>query len=86
MLSVFFGSTVRSPAIDEALALDAGLRDRIQAALGELYESKGARENAAKYYEQFVELWKNADPELQPAVKEVRARLAKLRSAEPVKR
>ena len=46
MLSVFFGSTVRSPAIDEALVLDAGLRDRIQAALGELYESKGARDHA----------------------------------------
>ena len=54
--------------------------------LGELYESKGARDQAAKHYEQFVELWKNADPELQPAVKEVRTRLAKLRSAEPVKR
>ncbi|HVT40586.1 MAG TPA: tetratricopeptide repeat protein, partial [Gemmatimonadaceae bacterium] len=54
--------------------------------LAELYEAKGDRDQAAKQYERFVELWKNADPELQPAVKEVRARLAKLRSAEPVKR
>ena len=53
--------------------------------LGELYEAKGDRSNAAKQYTRFVELWKNADPELQPAVRDVRARLAKLKSTEPVK-
>ena len=53
--------------------------------LGELYEAKGDPSNAAKQYTRFVELWKNADPELQPAVRDVRARLAKLKSAEPVK-
>ncbi len=53
--------------------------------LGELYEAKGDRSNASKQYTRFVELWKNADPELQPAVKEVQARLTKLKSAEPVK-
>jgi serine/threonine protein kinase len=31
-----------------------------------------------RYYERFVELWKDADPELQPAVREVRVRLAQL--------
>jgi eukaryotic-like serine/threonine-protein kinase len=46
--------------------------------LGELYEAKGNRRKAADYYGQFVELWKKADPPLQPAVKEVRERLAKL--------
>lgn len=50
--------------------------------LGELYEAKGDPRKAAEHYEQFVSLWKNADPELQPRVAEVRARLAKLRSAE----
>ena len=45
---------------------------------GELYEAKGDRKKAADYYGRFVELWKNADPELQPAVREVRARLAQL--------
>jgi tetratricopeptide (TPR) repeat protein len=54
--------------------------------LGELYEARGDRDSAAKRYEQFVDLWKNADPELQPAVREVQGRLAKLRSAEPAKR
>ena len=53
--------------------------------LGELYEAKGDRENAARNYAQFVELWRDADPELQPSVKDVQGRLARLRSAEPVK-
>ena len=46
--------------------------------LGELYEAKGDRKKATEYYGRFVELWKNADPELQPGVKEVRGRLARL--------
>ncbi|MGH7629943.1 MAG: tetratricopeptide repeat protein, partial [Gemmatimonadales bacterium] len=46
--------------------------------LGELYEAKGERPKAADYYGKFVELWKDADPELQPGVKEVRTRLARL--------
>lgn len=46
--------------------------------LGELYESRGDRKKAIEYYGRFVELWKQADPALQPVVKEVRARLARL--------
>ncbi|MGE5232456.1 MAG: tetratricopeptide repeat protein, partial [Deltaproteobacteria bacterium] len=46
--------------------------------LGELYEARGDRKRARGYYEKFVALWKDADPELQPGVKEVRGRLAKL--------
>lgn len=48
--------------------------------LGELYEQKGNRAKAVEYYSRFVELWKNADPELQPRVAEIRARVARLRS------
>ena len=47
--------------------------------LGELYEKKGDRAKAAEYYGRFVELWKNADPELQSQVSEIRARQARLR-------
>ncbi|HEU4648368.1 MAG TPA: protein kinase [Gemmatimonadales bacterium] len=46
--------------------------------LGELYEAKGDRKRAAEYYGRFVELWKDADPVLQPGVKEIRGRLARL--------
>jgi tetratricopeptide (TPR) repeat protein len=49
---------------------------------GELYEAKGDRAKAIDRYRRFVDLWKDADPELQPGVREVRARLARL-STEP---
>jgi len=50
--------------------------------LGELYEQKGDRDNAAKAYARFIELWKNADAELQPHVAEARRRLEKLAPVE----
>jgi tetratricopeptide (TPR) repeat protein len=50
----------------------------IQKRLGELYEAKGDTQRAVSHYAAFVELWKNADPELQPAVAEVKRRLARL--------
>ncbi len=45
---------------------------------GELYEAKGDRARAAERYRRFVDLWKDADLELQPGVREVRMRLARL--------
>jgi len=54
--------------------------------LGELYEAKGDVANAIKNYEAFVNLWKDADPELQPQVTEVKGRIARLRAAEARKR
>lgn len=50
--------------------------------LGELYEEKGDPAKAAENYRAFIELWKNADPELQPRVADVRRRLAKLTAVE----
>ncbi len=46
--------------------------------LGELYEEKGDKTRAIENYTRFVDLWKDADPVLQPTVREVRGRLAKL--------
>ncbi|HSR90717.1 MAG TPA: tetratricopeptide repeat protein, partial [Gemmatimonadales bacterium] len=46
--------------------------------LGELYEEKGDRDKALDYYGRFTALWKDADPELQPQVREVKQRMAKL--------
>ncbi len=46
--------------------------------LGELYEARGDTARAAQYYHEFVELWKDADPDLQPHVTDVRRRIATL--------
>jgi hypothetical protein len=43
-----------------------------------MYEARGNPERALEYYGRFVTLWKDADPELQPAVREVRNRMATL--------
>ena len=50
--------------------------------LGELYDAKGDREKAKSHYAQFIELWKNADPDLQPLVQKAKERLAQLQRAE----
>jgi tRNA A-37 threonylcarbamoyl transferase component Bud32/tetratricopeptide (TPR) repeat protein len=47
--------------------------------IGELSEQKGDAAAAVAAYERFVQLWKDADPELQPQVTEVRLRLRRLR-------
>jgi tetratricopeptide (TPR) repeat protein len=48
--------------------------------LGELYDAKGDRERAISHLSKFIELWKNADPDLQPAVSDAKRRLAKLQA------
>jgi tetratricopeptide (TPR) repeat protein len=48
--------------------------------LGELYEERGDRQRAIDYDTKFLDLWKNADPVLQPSLREVKARLARLTS------
>ena len=55
---------------------------RILRRLGELHEAKGNREKAIAYYQRFVNEWKDADPELQPRVAEIRQRLARLMDTE----
>ena len=54
--------------------------------LGELYEAKGDTANAIAQYEAFARLWKDADPDLQPQVEEIRSRVQRLRQAESRKR
>jgi tetratricopeptide (TPR) repeat protein len=48
--------------------------------LGELYESANDTKRATDYYGRFVDLWRNADADLQPRVTEARARMARLTS------
>jgi tetratricopeptide (TPR) repeat protein/tRNA A-37 threonylcarbamoyl transferase component Bud32 len=50
--------------------------------LGDLHDAKGNTALAMKYYGDFVEQWKDADPELQPVVRQVRARMAELQRQE----
>lgn len=46
--------------------------------LAELHEDAGHPKEALRRYGDFVALWKNADPALQPAVKAARERMARL--------
>jgi hypothetical protein len=52
----------------------------VEKRLGELYDSKGDTANAVKHYGAFTDLWKNADPDLQPVVATVKKRLGELAS------
>jgi tetratricopeptide (TPR) repeat protein len=62
--------------------MDASQRALMVKRLGELYDSKGDVQNAAKRYREFLELWKNADPKFQPKVADVRRKLARLADME----
>ena len=57
---------------------DATYRPNVLFRLGELYEARGNLQEASERYGDFAQLWKNADPELQPRVREARARMARL--------
>jgi tetratricopeptide (TPR) repeat protein len=49
--------------------------------LGALYEQAGDRQRAITHLEAFAELWKDADPELQPRVAAARTRIAQLKAS-----
>jgi hypothetical protein len=49
---------------------------------GELYAEKGDLARAIAHYRKFVDAWKNADPELQPQVTDVKQRIARLEQQE----
>ena len=57
----------------DALGLGPSLRR-----LGELYETRGDKTRALEAYTRFLDLWKDADPVLQPAVTAARERVAHL--------
>jgi len=59
-------------------ATDGVARAATHKRLGELYEAKRDVQRALSQYSAFVSLWKNADPELQPKVAEVRRRMQRL--------
>lgn len=62
----------------ETPAVQAPARPVLFERLGELYDGLGDLENAAVYYARFVDLWEDADPELQPRVEAARGRLQEI--------
>jgi tetratricopeptide (TPR) repeat protein len=70
-------------AVDRGTGLKAAQADAWGLApslkrLGEIYETRGDKQRALDSYGRFVALWKDADPVLQPTVREVRTRMAQL--------
>lgn len=46
--------------------------------IGEYYQEKGDKAKALEYLTKFTAMWKDADPDLQPKVKEAKARILEL--------
>jgi tetratricopeptide (TPR) repeat protein len=51
--------------------------------LGQLCEQQGELAKATEYYGRFVDLWAEADPDLQPRVEAARRALERLRAGQP---
>ena len=68
-----YDRAISAPSLNRVIGRRLPARPALKRS-GELYEAKGDRAKAADRYRRFVELWKDADPELQPGVREVRAR------------
>jgi len=77
----YYRAGVEAPATGED-AEDATFYPLALRRLGEFAEQRGDRTAALRYYERFVDLWRDADPELQPEVTAARRRIAAL-TAEP---
>ena len=58
--------------------LDADGLGSVLESLGRMHDEEGNPEQAASYYAQFVDLWQDADPELQPRVAAAQARLEEI--------
>jgi tetratricopeptide (TPR) repeat protein len=75
---VYWERAVQLPAdwerfFDDALSLPRGYQR-----IGEIYEAKGDRTKALDYYGRLVELWRDAEPSLQPRVTDIKQRIARL--------
>ncbi|MEJ2343248.1 MAG: tetratricopeptide repeat protein, partial [Gemmatimonadales bacterium] len=60
------------------LHVDRSWLARTHERLGELYDGQGDRDNAALHFGRFVELWAEADDELQPRVRAARRQLEEI--------
>ena len=64
------------------LETDAWDRPLLVKRLAELHDARGDAASAAKRYREFITLWENAEPRLQPQVAEARRRLSRLANVE----
>ncbi len=67
-----------APAFNWRTWLDGLWRGWTLERLGQLYDEVGDLERSAGYYGLFVELWADADPELQPRVQAARTRMEEI--------
>jgi eukaryotic-like serine/threonine-protein kinase len=82
-LSTPYGERLDAPLFDTfSDQVDPVYLAGVHRRLGELYEARGDTAKAGAQYRAFVEQWKNAEPELQPRVAEVRKRLEALTPVE----
>ncbi len=77
----YYRAGVDAPASDEG-AEDATFYPLALRRLAEFAEARGDHAAAIRYYQQFADLWRGADSDLQPQVTQARQRLAAL-TAEP---
>ena len=68
----WFGSIAERAAYELVYLAPAHLRQ------AEIHERRGNRDAAVEHYRKFIDLWREADPELQPTVTTARERLAAL--------
>jgi TolB-like protein len=68
------------PAAAEGLLYAADARSLMALPLARAYEAAGDHERARRFYEWLTIAWRDADPELQPAVQEAREALQRLGS------
>ena len=69
---------VDSPSLVGSVYGDAFALASFHERLGQLYDERGDLENAAKHYAAFVELWADADAQLQPRVVAAQTRLQEI--------
>ena len=65
-----------------AVQLSAQVNDASPGVASRQQWANDVRDRALEYYGKFVDLWKDADPELQPRVADVRKRIAELTAKE----
>jgi len=73
-----FERALATPSLAEGYVYEVRWYPFVLRRLGELHESLGHGDEAIDYYSRFIDLWKDADPELQSQVEEARAAVARL--------